>query len=316
MPVPDFLSLNPFAIDISPNSVRVLKLEKKIGGLEPVFYKTFNIPKTCDILSENIDTAQCADLLEILKELKDKYKVNYALFSLPEIKTYTFETYLPKEAGSNIEEALKFQIEENVPLPPEEVSYEFDLLNDATETNIKVSVTALPKLAIQSLTRFVLGAGITPISFETESIAIAKAVLERKHSEPTLLVRFGETYTSAAVSENGMIKYTTTFAVSGKEISENPGGDDSNSLKEEINKLLIYWFTGRQKETNPNKISRVILCGKPAIVPGVKDYFERHLKVKVEVANVWRNCFDINKKIPKISKEDSMELAITIGLLL
>jgi hypothetical protein len=46
------------------------------------------------------------------------------------------------------------------------------------------------------------------------------------------------------------------------------------------------------------------------------EYLNVQLKAKLEPANVWRNCFDIEKHIPNISYADSFDYAEVIGLLI
>ena len=58
----------------------------------------------------------------------------------------------------------------------------------------------------------------------------------------------------------------------------------------------------------------VIITDMLSYVFGFDKYLSLNLNLRVEVANIWINNFDLNTYIPEISKVDSEDLAVVNGL--
>ena len=88
-------------------------------------------------------------------------------------------------------------------------------------------------------------------------------------------------------------------------------------LRDEINKRYIFWHT--HKDSNGkvgDKIQKIILVGGNSNLYGLEDYLSSSLKVKVERADIWKNVFIEDGKIPPINFNDSMSYASAVGLAL
>ena len=83
-------------------------------------------------------------------------------------------------------------------------------------------------------------------------------------------------------------------------------------LRDELNKHYLYWKT-HNEYGNHDSISRIILCGGGANLPGVLEYLESSMKIKVENANVWVNIFDLNKFVPGMVHSQSLERTIALA---
>ena len=63
-------------------------------------------------------------------------------------------------------------------------------------------------------------------------------------------------------------------------------------------------------------IKKIIISGKDAATPGLKEYLADAVGCRVDLANVWTNVFDFEHQIPKMSFEESLDYAPAIGLAL
>lgn len=81
-----------------------------------------------------------------------------------------------------------------------------------------------------------------------------------------------------------------------------------------LKKVIIYWFTSKDQSLKTNKIENVILTGENMDSSELVNFLESNLSVNASIANVWKNCFDINTYVPQVSKKDSLKYAICIGL--
>ncbi len=321
-PTPKFLSFNPVAIDISPNYVRVMQLNQTTKGLIPKFYKEIKLKNRCDITEiggkKDINTEAVKEVLDALRSLKKEFKLKYIICSLPEVKTYIFRTQLPAEAASDVASAVRFSLEENVPLKVDTVNFDYFVVDSDEERGqgapIDVVVNVFPKGIIMAYTKVLKMAGLFPLSFQAESVALSRALVPLNDRHAYLLIRLLEDRVGVAIVEDEAVQYASSMNISAKDISEKYDGEAALELREELNKLLVFWFTNKKNVVQHDKIQTVLITGEYAKANGMEEFLERHLKVNVEVGNVWSNCFSTDKFIPNIKQKDALNFSVAIGL--
>jgi len=318
LPTPKYLTFDTVAVDISPEKVRVMKLKRKIVGLIPEFYKEVSLPKKYDINDisdpKQIHSEAIKGLIDTLKTLKTELSLNHVTVSLPERKTYIFRTILPKQSASDVASAIRYSIEENVPLKVEDINFDYHIIS-VGEKGVDVVVRVFPKSIIKSYTQIFKEAGLFVVSFQSESVALSSAVIVEGYEEPCLLIRFLEDSANIAIVENNVVQYTSTINIDTKQmIKDYDSSRDASEIQQELNKLLVYWFTSKGFEYPHKKIQIAYIMGEFAMVPGIQEFLERHLRINIEVANVWANCFATTEYIPEISQEEAIRYAVAIGL--
>lgn len=314
-PPPQFLLMDTVAIDISPKSVCALKLVRKRVGRIPVAYKEVLFTEECELLQTTADLTRCEPLREALKKLKEEIGMRFVKVSLPEMKTYIFKTSVPIEAVPTIEDALTVKLQENVPLDPSELLYDFQILPQRnTQQTVDVVVTVFPKSVIATYTDLLAEIGLMPIAFESESQANARAVVHPYDPTPYLLVHMGYTKVSLAIVERGVVHYTSSISYPSEEVTKDFAAQPAQALKAKINTLLVYWFTNKHNPDVDEKISNTILTGPFAGAPGLVAFLEQHLRINVDIANVWKNCFDVNTFVPELPQQEALKYTTAIGL--
>jgi len=317
-PTPRYLNFDPVAIDILPTSIRLMKLKVSKNGLVPAFYKEVRLKNKVDITEINndktVNTEAVREVIDVLKSLKKEFKLKYVVSSLPELKTYTFRTQLPKEASKKLSSAIRFGLEENVPLSVDDVNFDYSVIESDDSNEVDVVVSVFPKSIINVYTKILKSAGLYPLAFEAESSALAGSVITEGDKEPYLLVRLLEERIGLAIVEDGVVQYASTLQINAKKVSEDFKSKEATDLSEALNKLLIFWFTSKKDPVSHDKIQTVFVTGEYATAPGIQEFLERHLKINVEVANIWSNCFSTDKHIPEINQKDALNFSVAIGL--
>ena len=121
----EFLSLKPesFGLDISDLSLKIIKLKKKRGTLSLASFGETTIPAGIieggEIKNEEV-------FARIIKEAINKVKgerlrAKYVIVSLPEEKAFLQVIQLPKMTEEELKKAVRFEAENYIPLPIEEV---------------------------------------------------------------------------------------------------------------------------------------------------------------------------------------------------
>jgi hypothetical protein len=256
------------------------------------------------------DTDQLAD---ILKSLKKELNIKYARVSLPEEKAYIFKTTIPLVSKKEVRSTIEFKLEENVPLPTNEIIFDYIVTNPFSYTDsLEVVVSALPIKIVDLYVESLQKAGIPILSLEAKAQAIARSILP-KFSEGTFIIaHFNLEKAGLYVVNNNVVHFTSTIMLEG-ESKDNPA-----FLSNEIKKLEAYWVSvkesGNKKGNKEEKqIDQIIICGEnfgDSMVP----YLSTHHKVPVGLGNVWINVFDLDNSVPSIPFEDSLKYAPAIGL--
>lgn len=318
-PTPRYFSLNPVAVDISPFAVRVMQLKYSKEGMVPAFFDEVNFEIPYDLTDQDTTEEEINAVVTALKKLKEKYKLNFVVASLPEQKTYIYRTILPRVAMSDLASAIRFSLEENVPLSANDVNFDYSVISNSSHSGvdeIEVVVNVFPKKIIKTYTDIFNEAGLTPISFQPESISLAKSVVADGDDRPFLIIRLMEDRANMAIVENGVVYYTTSAMINEKDILENPKGESYENLIESLNRVLVFWFTNKKELEHQHRIEDAIVVGKSANSEKLLEALEKDLQIEVTSGNVWTNNFSADSFIPKMTKEESLRYAAVVGLAL
>src|SRR5690606_35923278 len=94
-----------------------------------------------------------------------------------------------------IRQQLEFRLEENVPLSPRDAYFDFQAVRTTARDHLPVSVTVCSRAIADAYYEACRIAKVTPLSFEVESAAIARAVLPRNDKGTRILLDFGKSRT-------------------------------------------------------------------------------------------------------------------------
>ena len=306
-PPPKFLD-TPFAgLAISDSAIRSIQFERKNDTLFIKKYGEKVIPFGI-ITSGQINNKE--ELTKLLQIFKKEFNLNYVKVSLPEEKAYLFTTKIPVVKKDEVRSAIESKIEENVPVPPGELIFDYRLIDHNTKDHLDVVVSAIPISIVDMYVEILDGADLSPLSLEIESQAIASALLSPKISSTILIVHFGTEKLGLYVVTDGVVHFTSAILTKGDSLN-NP-----DFLSQEIKKLYVYWHSLKENLDNPErKISEIVVCGKnfsDSVIP----YLSVHNQTKVSLGNVWTNAFDVNVTVPEITHTDSLKYATAVGLAL
>lgn len=345
-PVPDFLAMSSHALDISDESIKYGKIVLKSNGFQVESIGQEKIP--AGVVSSGA-IANEAMLVEILKKIKEKEKMNFVRISLPEEKMYLFNIVLPKLTHDQIKETITLQLEDHIPLSASDAVFDYELIREVNNDSIFVQVVATSVQVIESYLSLLSQVGLSPLSFELETQAIARAVVKKDLEGSAMIVDFGRTRTGISIVENGRVMFTSTFDMGGQRITEviskhfkvsfeqaeqmkkaysDLGSDSENDifpaivsnlsvLLDELRKHYSYWHTHPSEDGQTHtKIQKVILCGGESNLYGIVSYLKTSMEMDVEHANVWVNMLDIAKDLPEMPFGESLTYPTIFGLAL
>lgn len=344
-PVPNFLLMPTFGLDISDASIKFVKLNSDRHGIKIVQYGEKKIPLG---IIESGKIKDSKKLEEILIRLRKEEGVKSVRLSLPEEQIYLFRMKLAKEGLRNIQEGIELSLEEHVPILAQDAVFDYEIIKEKKE-NIEIQVAVIPRGVIQSYLSVFENSKITVASCELEAQAIARAVIKRGGQDTYMLVDFGEKRTGISIISEGEVVFSSTLDFGGEMLTNmikksfkvdfeeaekiklkyglqrNVGNKETfavllngvSILRDEIAKHFLYWQSHRDADGENNPlIKKIILCGGNSSMIGLSDYFSVSMKNPVEIGNVWVNMINLEGKIPEINFNKSLSFATAIGLAL
>jgi Tfp pilus assembly PilM family ATPase len=313
-PVPKVLSFDFVGIDLCKDSIKVMRLKDSKFGKVPKMYKEYELDGTCGLMELEPQYKNCEQVLETLKLIKKEFNVNYVNVSIPEIRTYVYKTKIPSGVGDKISETILFSLEENVPIKPDEVLLDFFVI-DVDEDSVEAVVTAVSKDIIDMYTKLFEDAGLEPISFEPETHAITRGIISKGDSSQYVLLNLDSCMSSIVIIENEVVQYTQTVSTTSRDFSEGFNEEEAKSLKEQINKIIIYWETTLSDSFKKgDKLKTLYLVGDLLQTNELVNYLEKNMNINIKIANVWTNCFSLDDFIPSLSAKDSLKYSTAVGL--
>ncbi len=344
---PRYLLMPAAGININDKCIRYLEFVKSHTGLSIQNYGEIALPeniiKEGEILNKNA-------LTKILLDLKNKLSTTFINVSISEEKSYIFDCFVPHVEEKDIPQAIEFKLEENVPYKADEVYFEYELIKKPKIANeeILLSVAVVPKKIIDDYGEIMKSIGLSPVSFEVESRAIARSVIKDK-SKNYLIININEDSSIFSLCTGNIVRLTSVMPIGssviknnllkiGKDLFDKDGriideiflsktsyDDDTFSaflgfysiLKDELN-TFIEFTASKSNARNflPEKIHKIILCGQSTFLPGFLNYMRQNSSTDVELANVWSNIFDLNQNVPEMKFSNSLDFATASGLAL
>lgn len=350
IPPPTYMRLPSVGVDISDTSLKYIQFrpDKRSGQqLELSYWGDIDIP---DGTLERGTVHDVKKLSESIRAMRDLVDVQTVRVSLPEERAYLFETEIKKGTPfKEIRGLLEFRLEENVPLSPRDAFFDYNILEgDPHSNSVRVSVTAYAKETIMNYYEACVSAGVTPISFEVEAQAIARATIPEGDSGTHMIVDFGKTRTGVGIVHKGVLMYTSTVDIGGAELStalrrqlgeaeeseltkikntqglvRGVDGTDvydallptMSAIIDEVRTRAQYWNT-RDVLREDRQLQTVILCGGSINMKGLPEYFTEMLGIPATRAHVWQNAFPVENSVPEIGRRYSYGYATAVGLAL
>ena len=330
-------------LNIGDASVKIVQIND--GVIQS--FNAESLPVGVVVDGEIIDKEKLSQVVRsVIKNAQPKkIKTKKVRCSLPESKSFLRLISMPPLNEKEMKEAIKWEIEANIPLSLDQVYYDWQVVEDAfggSKEKTRVLVLAASKKVVNRLLQVVDDAGLETVGIESESIALNRGLLEANNEKTVLTVHLGKTMTSFIFSVMNVSCFTASVPISEQtvinEISKKLNISDDktkqfirkkglssffkdeeifallipvlDNIVDEIEKTVDFYLEGLKYS---KKIDKIIICGKLSGINGLIPYFSKKLKMKVEVGNI---SIGLNKKktLPIIERENSLRYSTAIGL--
>lgn len=346
-----FIRLPAAGLDISDRSIKYVTFAEGRGGALALFGER-EIPE--GVMVEGRIEREA----EFVMALRDVYRLFGRHFSpmgavacLPEEKSFLRLLQLPTVSPAEVAGALRWQIEGQIPLPAEDLAYDYEIIEpfSGPSGHLDVAITAYPKGIVDSYVAAIKEAGFQPIALELESQAVARAVLGSERTpEAVAIVDMGRNRTTLAICAGGSVIFTATLPVGGHvmdaAVAKATGADaaEAGRLKREhglaknvydgkifaalaplidmtageLTRTIVYYedHISHIHGGSP-RITRVLTCGGEANLAGLDTYLASRVRVPVAAADPFsgRDRY-LPYAIPEMPRRTALAFAAAIGL--
>ncbi len=306
-PTPRFLTLTDAGVSISERTVRYISFKPSgRGDLHIEYSGEIALPEGVVSQGEVKDKEK---LVEVLSQLSRERGIRFVKATLPEERAYLFTTSVDRVPYKDLRDAVAFLIEENAPVSLSKSLFSFEILDNPGD--FKVAVSVLPTDVAQTYIETFEAAGLTPVSFDIESQAIARALVKRGDERAHLIIYLGHNRVGFYLVNDGVVQFSTTLSIDVAD-SENP--ETIKTLKLEIRKFFSFWSSKFDLNALPNqKVERIIIGGPWAKDEKLVSNIMSDVETPYSLGNVWINVSDIEKRLPDMTFEESLAYAAAVG---
>lgn len=332
--------MSALSIDIGSYTIKAISGK---AGAKPNITRVAEVfnPTNVTVPSDDVQVEQLAKVLdEFIKD--QKLPINDVRLSLPESIVSTKVIEVPRLSDAELASAIGWQAEQYIPIPPEELSLEYQVVfrPDKTdhETPMRVLLVGARKPIIERYVNVFTLLGIEPTVLETQIISVIRSLQFETTDPTTLVVHLGASSMCMAMVHQGEIQFVFNHMSGGQMLTRSleqaisldanqaeqykrTYGLDHNQfqgkvadalsspvkvLTDEMLKAIRFFINKSPTES----VQRVLLSGGTSQLPGLLQRVTETLGVEVLMAAPFATA---NGAIPDT---DHPAMTVCMGLLM
>ncbi|MBQ6925307.1 MAG: type IV pilus assembly protein PilM [Kiritimatiellae bacterium] len=250
------------ALNIGASQITLAEFKVRAGE-SPVLLQYGSMPLGVE---PDSDTDSSAFVIDALRTLMKEKGIRPAplLMSVSGQTVFPRFVKLPPVAKDKILQMVRYEAEQNVPFPIEEVVWDYQLIGDASSGEQNAMIVAIKTESAIALTNCVEAVGMEPEVVDVAPLAIANCVQISYPDQDgcTMVLDIGARSTNLIFLEDGRVFYRT-IPVAGntitQEIAKSFGVDfqEAERMKREIGFVALGGVYASEDET-ADKLSKVI----------------------------------------------------------
>ncbi|MBM3256389.1 MAG: hypothetical protein FJZ04_02895 [Candidatus Moranbacteria bacterium] len=342
-----------WGLHITARHLRGLNIKRRSNGLWKVeALGKVDLPEgvSKEGLIKKLDIfAQCASELR-KKAFPLPLKNTGVIVNLPEEHVFSRMIEMPNLKTEEMEEAIRWEAESNIPLPMEKVYLYWEVLPALPAGDkIPVLLSAVSKNVVDELVKSLNLAKLTPLIIESESAALMRSLFFNGSfataDGPFIVLNLKEHYTHIIAFDSRIVKLSTTIENSSKNFDQTImdafkitdleaekfrqkiGWNDQeelgrklieatqnpfSALKRNVESVISFY----RNKTDGKEIKSILLTGEKK---SKWSFFDRFLEKEMGFPVNWQNNWDPQiwpNKCPFVNPLESEEHNVAIGLAL
>jgi type IV pilus assembly protein PilM len=337
-------------LDISTNSVKVAEVAIVKGDPVLTNIGMVHIPEGVIRDGEVEDGVTLAEALKELWHLTG-IKERSATLGIANQKVIVRPIELPYMEREELDTALRYQVQEFIPIPIEDAILDFDIIEEfmtaEEERMLTVLLVAAHKEMIQSFLEVLRSAGLSPSAIDLKAFALPRALIPKEiykggyeEGEAICLVNVGSGITNVTILKDNIPRFARFLLRGGNDFTnaivnqmdmeweEAEEVRRGKLIEPEAGKVLqqeIFNFVGEIRrsidyyiaQTQERTFSKVILSGSGSITLNLVQEMNKGLRLPLEVGKPFQNV-QLGKLpyTPEELAEIEPSVAVCVGLAL
>ncbi len=343
-----FGSSSYLGVDIGTTAIKIVEIGKGKTGPELRNYGVLESYGHLERVNNAIQTSSLkimeSDAINLLRALlkQSHFKSNEAIASIPSFAAFITLLEMPQMKDSDVAKAMSFQIGQYIPLPVTEVHIDWLKVGERQDeqgfVKEQILLISIPNEIIEKYQRIFSAAGLKLRALEIESLGLIRAITDTT-MPATLVIDIGSRSTNIAVVDQGNLKYNYQTDLSGASITQALAGGlgvkirRAEKLKREkgllasgeseLSTLMVPFIDailnearrakGKYEQTSGAAVSRIMLAGGGAKMPGIQSYVERQFGLPTTICNPFLKV-NYPPALEPIIRDLGPTFAVSVGL--
>jgi len=283
---------------------------------------------------------EVSDIIKAIME-EAKIKTRQCAFSIPDFSTFFTNFRLPPMTKAELSEAVMFEARQHIPLPLESVTVDWQLVggqfgsaSQGAASELEIVLAAIPNEIVQQYKEVARAANLEVVSLDAEVFGLIEALVPDGQTQVVCLVDIGTQSTVCSIAEGKVLKTSHSFDIAGSYVLEHALGKlplDAETIREIKKKFGLKFFSMAKNEhanmirgaflsalesiakevglmiqgygrLDNKEISKIIVSGGTALIPGVVELFKNRFKCSVEIANPFKDIIYPSMLVPELLK--------------
>jgi Tfp pilus assembly PilM family ATPase len=259
------LSKTAVGLDISDHTIEIVQISKAGKSFELVGKVRgeleVGIVENGRIKNKEALTATIKELLA--KAQPKKISGKKLIFGMPESQVYTHAFRLQELKKNEIEDALTGAIAKVIPLPKNDLVYDYKIRSQVKGQGSEVVIVASSKTVVGEWSNFLEGLGFGIEALDVEALANFRDLFGKSVAKPVAIADIGSVTTNVSIFDSSGLRSTHISHVAGDAIASKKS--NLETIGTEIAKAINF-FEKRKAE----KIEELVLVGGTSQTKGIK----------------------------------------------
>jgi len=324
---------NGIGLDIGSNSIKIVELERSSQGIELKNASVISV-KTKDGRSK--EESVVSSLTEAVIPFR-KLAKSQLVVAMPGRSVIVRHFKVPSVGASRIRQIIKYEAQQQVPFPLEEVIWDYQILKseDKAAPDINIALVAVKSGLINDLIAKISGLGIAPDLIEATSFAVFNCAKfnDTLDNEPIVLIDIGATSTDISVAKGKQLVFTRSIHIAGNDITraiqkeQSIGFEDAEktkhkkgnisaavsvleTLSSEIHRSISFYMSQMDRKS---EFRKVVLTGQSSNLKEITTFLSNSLKMEVVELNPFSNILISNERMLDIVDRSPNAWSVAIG---
>jgi type IV pilus assembly protein PilM len=331
-------------LDIGSRSIKAVEASHKGGRFIVARHGTAPLPPDAIVDGEIMDREVVIECIQdLLREsgIRSRHVASAVSGRSVIVKRITLDSMTTEQAS----EVIYWEAEQHITYGIDEVSLDFQILGEAGQGKMDVLLVAAKKETVDMHTSLLRDAGLVPVIVDVDSLAVQNAFeanYETDKSEKVLLLNVGASVTNVSLLTGGAPLFTRDLSVAGnafadeiqrvlsvdrdeaERIARSPREEDRERIGPILDTVGQDLLLGVERSlsylrgvSGSAEISRALLSGGGALLPGLHGYVANRLGVPVEIADPFRSL-DFDEALFREGEREEVapSLMVAVGLAL